>query len=307
MCIAQLCLIVSFLTADPLAPGDHRRTLMHDGLERSYRMHLPPQYDGAKPLPVVLNLHGAATNGDVQITFTGMNRKSDEAGFIVVYPEGTGPNAVALFWNSGGPPLRRPGKSLNDRDDVGFIRAVLDDLAGVAKIDAKRVYCTGMSNGGMMTHRLGIELADRLAAIAPVAGTIGIKDPKPARAVPVLHIHGTKDTFVPWEGWKSQIELFVTFNSVDEAIDFWVKHNGSRKPPKIEQLPDAVPDDGMTVERYTYAAGPQGAEVVLVKIIGGGHTWPGQSFRLEAWLGKVCEDFDANDLIWDFFQRHKLP
>lgn len=304
MVIAQLCVIVSLLGADPLASGDHRRTLTHGGIERSYRLHLPPQYDGAKPLPVVFNFHGAVTNGDFQPVFTGMNKKADEAGFIVVYPDGTGPNTITLFWNSGGIPARKPE---NQSDDVGFIRKVLDELPTIAKVDAKRVYATGMSNGGMMTHRLGIELADRFAAIAPVAGTIGLKVRPAGRAMPMLHIHGTEDTFVPWGGRKSKFQVAVVFGSVDEAIDFWVNRNGCTKPAKIEKLPDVDPNDGTRVERHTYSAGPKGAEVVLIKIVGGGHTWPGQNFRLESWIGKVCEDIDANDVIWEFFQKHSLP
>ena len=303
MLVAQACLLLSLVAADPLLPGNHRRDLQFGGIKRSYLTHLPPQYDGTQSLPVVLCFHGAVTNGGFQAIFTGMSKKADAAGFIVVYPDGTGPNNVTLFWNSGGVPSRKPE---NERDDVGFVRALLDDLATVVKVDAKRVYACGMSNGGMMTHRLGVELSDRIAAIAPVGGTLGVKDPQAKRAMPVLHIHGTEDTFVPWEGRKSRIQIAVAFRSVDDTLGFWVNHNGCTRPPQIEKLPDADPDDGTTVERHTYAPGPKGAEVVLIKIVGGGHTWPGQEFRLGL-IGNVSEDVAANDLIWDFFQKHRLP
>ena len=187
-------LVATLLTAEPtLAPGDHTRTVKTEGRERSYQIHIPAKYDSKSPLPVVLALHGAAMNGPMMAAFCGLNKKADEAGFITVYPNGTG---IGIFpiWNAGGITT----KDLTD--DVAFIRALLDDLARVLKVDSKRVFATGMSNGAMMCYRLAAELSDRIAAIAPVAGTMAIEKANPTRPVPIIHFHGTADTFVPFNG-----------------------------------------------------------------------------------------------------------
>jgi len=184
-----------------LDPGDHTRTLMIGEQKRTYLVHIPKKYDPKKPTPVVLALHGAAMNGPMMAPFSGLNKKSDDAGFIVVYPSGTGTGPF-LTWNAGG----LLGKMAEGKaDDVAFISKLLDDLATVVKVDEKRVYATGISNGGMMCYRLAAGLSDRIAAIAPVAGTIAIKESKPKRRVPVLHFHGTRDTFVPFEMAKGSL------------------------------------------------------------------------------------------------------
>ncbi len=159
--------------ADPLGPGDHTRTLMMGEQKRTYLVHIPKGYDPKKPAPVLLALHGAAMNGSMMVWFSGLNKTSDKEGFIVVYPSGTGTGPF-LTWNAGG----FKGKKA---DDVAFIGKLLDDLGTVVKVDEKRVYACGMSNGGMMCYRLAAELSDRIAAIAPVAGTIAIEESKPKR------------------------------------------------------------------------------------------------------------------------------
>src|SRR5688572_29721389 len=163
------------LTADAemLKPGDHSRALKMDERMRSYHVHVPPSYDPKKPMPVVIALHGAGMNGKMMKLYSDLDKKADAAGFIVVYPDGTGTGSF-LTWNSGGLRLGARGA-----DDVAFIRKMLDDLAGVAAIDSKRVFATGMSNGGMMSYRLAAELSDRIAAIAPVAGTMGTAKAEP--------------------------------------------------------------------------------------------------------------------------------
>ena len=195
-------LAAALLTADPmLKPGNHTRTLKVDGQDRSYLVHIPAKYDGKTPTPVVLALHGAAMNGPMMAVFCGLNKKADEAGFIVVYPSGGTGMGIFLVWNAGSVVSKdRP-------DDVAFIRKALDDLGGVVKVDPKRVYATGMSNGGMMCYRLAAELSDRIAAVAPVSGTMAIEKASPKRPVPLMHFHGTADTFVPFDGLRRRAQV----------------------------------------------------------------------------------------------------
>jgi len=289
---------MAFAPPTTLTPGDHTRTLMVGELNRTYLVHVPKNFDAKKPTPVVLALHGAAMNGPMMATFCGMNDKSEAAGFIVVYPSGTGTGPF-LTWNAGG----LPRSMANKADDVAFIGKLLDDLATVTNVDAKRVYVCGMSNGAMMSYRLAAELSDRIAAIAPVAGTVTVTDPKPKRPVPVIHFHGTKDTFVPFDKPKDKAPQFMKLKSVDESIQLWVKLNGCDEKPKTEVL--SKDGDEMKVTRATYSGGKDSAEVVLVTIEDGGHTWPGQKPPV-GFIGKSAMNISANDLIWEFFQKHSL-
>src|SRR6202034_351926 len=164
-------------------------------------------------------------------------------------------------WNAGG----FQGKIAKGKaDDVAFIGKVLDDLATVVKVDEKRVYACGMSNGAMMCYRLAAELSDRIAAIAPVAGTIAIDESTPKRPVPVLHFHGTTDTFVPFERTRGKTPASMKPKGVEDSIKTWVNLNGCDEKPKT----DVISKDGdeMKVTRKTDCGGKGGSEVVLIVI-----------------------------------------
>jgi len=267
--------------------------------ERNYLVHVPKSYDSKKPAPVVLALHGAAMDGSMMLWFSGLNRKSDEAGFIVVYPSGTGIGPFRT-WNAGGfKGMMAEGKP----DDVAFIGKLLDKLSLVLNVDTKLVYACGMSNGAMMCYRLAAELSERIAAIAPVAGTVAIEESKPKRPVPVIHFHGTKDNLIPFEREKGNTPAFMTLKGVKDSIQTWVKLNGCEENAKSDVL--SKDGDEMKVTRKSYGGGKDGAEVVLIAIEGGGHTWPGQQPPV-GFIGKSALNISANDLMWEFFQKHKL-
>jgi polyhydroxybutyrate depolymerase len=291
--------IVAALSAEPLSPGDHRRQIRVDGRSRSYLVHVPETLP-ERAIPVVLVLHGARTNAAITVALTGMNRKADAAGFVAVYPNGTG-NDPLLYWNAG---QRSPSVVRENPDDVKFISALLDDLATVVNVDPKRVFATGMSNGGMMCYRLASELSDRIAAIAPVAGTMAFPEARPTRPVPVMHFHGTADQIVLYNGRNAG--ALSPLKSVDETVSHWRTLNGCPATARVSDVPDADPTDGATVCKTEYPPGPAGAEVVLYTIRGGGHTWPGQKSLLPL-LGRSTLDVSANDLMWSFFEKHPLP
>jgi len=283
-----------------LEPGDHTRTLEVARQTRSYLVHIPRQYDLKKPTPVVLALHGATMDAAQMVDFSDLNAKSDREGFIVVYPNGTGPGPLLLTWNASGP----RGWMGNKTDDVQFIGKVLDELATVVTVDRQRVYACGISNGAMMCYLLASQMSDRIAAIASVSGTVAADDNKPGRPVPVLHFHGTKDPLVPFDGPTLFHGAVSKFKSVDDTIQTWTKLDRCpEKAKSTEELSKA--GDELRVTRTTYGPGKNGSEVVLVVIEGGGHTWPGRKAPLE-WLGKSALNISANDLIWEFFQKHPM-
>jgi polyhydroxybutyrate depolymerase len=287
----------------PLGPGDHDRSITVDGWKRTYHVHVPPKYDAKKPTPVVLAFHGAAMTGPMMARFSDLDAKADQAGFIVVYPDGTGPAGLLLTWNAGG----WQGEAAKNRpDDVKCTARLLDDLAGVVSVDSKRVYAVGMSNGAMMCYRLAAELSDRIAAIAPVGGTMTLAADKVKlkRPVSVIHFHGTDDHLVPPGGPAEKSPKLLTFLSLDDTIAAWVKLDGCPAEPKITKLPDKA-GDGTTITRKSHGPGADGAEVVLYLIGGGGHTWPGQE-PMVGLLGKSTKNLSANDLIWEFLERHPM-
>ncbi|MBD2461477.1 hypothetical protein H6G89_10490 [Oscillatoria sp. FACHB-1407] len=293
-----------------LGSGDHDRTLTVGGLQRTYLVHVPRSYDGNQPYPIVLGFHGGGSDAKQFVFSSGLNETADRENFIAVYPNGTGETVQGygvFLWNGGS---RQPGgtdPNLTNVDDVEFTEALLDDLATVVRMDEKRIYATGLSAGGIMTYRLASELSNRIAAIAPIAASIGTERINPQRPVSVIHFHGTEDEAVPFNGGKGRLDQSGTdFYSVEYSIQSWVKANGCNTQPIVEALPDKA-DDGTTVIRKTHGGGKADSEVVLIEIEGGGHTWPGREplpgFEI---LGKSTEDILANNLMWEFFQKHPM-
>jgi polyhydroxybutyrate depolymerase len=236
-------------------------------------------------------------NGSIMAAFCGMSAKSDEAGFIVVYPSGTGKKPF-LFWNAGGD-WEEIGRK---PDDVAFIGKLLDDLATIVNVDEKRVYACGMSNGGMICYRLAAEMSERIAAIAPVAGTVAIEVSAPKRPVPVLHFHGTNDGLVPFRTAEGKLRASLRGMTVENSIQTWIHLNECDPNSKVSDVL-SKPGDALKVIRTSYGPGKDGAEVVLVIVEGGGHTWPGRKARF---LGKSTLNVSANDLIWEFFEKHPM-
>ena len=289
-----------------LGSGEHIRTITVGSLQRRYRVNVPKKYDAAHPTPVIVVFHGGGGNPASMVRLTGLNTKSEEAGFIVVYPYGSGLDPErGLTFNGGG----CCGYAVQRKiDDVGFTRALLDDLAKVTNVDTDRVFATGLSNGGIISHHVASELSDRIAAIAPVGGPLMMEACRPTHPVSVMHFHGTTDEFAPFKGGFGKGGAggkgVTDFKSVEHTIQKWVKANGCKAEPEVSALPDKA-DDGMKVTRKTWGGGRENSEVVLIEIEGGGHTWPGMDPPV-AMLGKSTKDISANDLMWEFFQAHPL-
>ncbi|UJR84625.1 alpha/beta hydrolase family esterase [Sandaracinus amylolyticus] len=271
-------------------------SLMHDGITRAFRVHVPAAHDGTAPLPLVLVLHGGGGSGRQIENGSGMSAIADREGFIAVYPDGTG---RIRTWNGGGCCGSAVSESV---DDVGFFAALLDHLEGSLCVDPARVYATGMSNGGIMSHRLACELADRLAAIAPVAGTDMTTACTPSRPVAVMQVHGSADGHVPWDGGMGCGPAGVPFTSVPETIARWQSRDGCGA-----SLTRFFEEGDGHCER---SADCTGAEVALCTIEGGGHSWPGGAPAPDVVEcpgdGAQSTTFHASEAIWRFFADHPM-
>ena len=277
---------------------DQARWLESGGMRREYLIHLPAGASSAAGLPVVIALHGRLGTAQGMSTLTHLDRVADRHRFAVVYPQG-----YQRSWNDGRPntPAHRDGV-----DDVAFVSALIHHLAAADRVDASRIYVTGISNGAMLTERLGCELAGQLAGIAPVAGPMPVvmaASCHPVRPIAVLEIHGTADPLVPYGGGqvrggggsgdvvRSVPWTFARWRAIDRCVG----------PPTAAALPDRAHDGtGVSVSRGTSCAA--GAPVALYTVTGGGHTWPGGvQYLPKILIGATSRQFDASEVIWTFF------
>lgn len=282
-------LFVMFSCANLLLAQSTIHNLIHNDIEREYRLYVPEVYTGDEPVPLVFNLHGYTSNAIQQEFYGDFRPIADTANFILVHPEGLNDFGGNQFWNAFGVP---------GIDDVGFISAMIDTLSAEYNIDPNCVYSTGMSNGGFMSFELACMLSNRVAAVASVTGTMAESrlaacDPDIAR--PVMQIHGTEDPTVPYNG-------NAEWASIPDVVDFWVSLNECNETPVISDVPDIDPGDGSTTEHFVYNDGLNGNTVEHYKVENGEHTWPGAFID----IGVTSHDFDASVEIWRFFRQHKL-
>jgi polyhydroxybutyrate depolymerase len=295
--------------AASLGPGDHALALTHGGRERSAILHVPPGAPEKAQLAVLLNFHGGGGHGANEQQYSLMDGLADRETFIAVYPNGTGRfDKRLLTWNAGSCCAYA---ALNHIDDVGFVRALIAELSGKLPIDRRRVYATGLSNGGMMAHRLAAETSDLIAAVAPVAGGMVSPAIKSTRAIPVMHIHSIDDPRALYTGGlgppfpmtKSQ----VFHPNIDQMIAKWVQHNGCASEPTIADRRSDRDGRGHQATKLVYDKCRNGAEVILWKLTGAGHVWPGGKQKvMERILGPSTDIIDVNREMWNFLSRFAL-
>ena len=301
-------ILVGAVRAESLVPGAHRFPVEAGGRERRYLVHVPPAAAGAPA--VVLNFHGGGGEARSHQKYVRMDVLADREGFIVVYPFGTGRlKDKLLTWNAG----TCCGSAARDKvDDVAFVRALLDDLAARTTYDRARVYATGLSNGAMMVYRLAAELPDRIAAIAPVAGAMAVRDFAPRRPIPIMHIHSVDDPRALYYGGLGPPFPFTTARvlhaPVESTISQWVEFDGCGKTPEERDRREwRAGKSAHTATRFVFSGCRGGVEVVLWKLTGAGHVWPGGTRDyLTRWLGPSTMVVDANEEMWHFFTRFAI-
>lgn len=285
------CIGCSAFNSDSQALADSGRTyedrVVVDGETRTFLVHEPDRL--AEPAPLILSFHGKWGQGQDQLRLTGMNEIAGRNGFIVVYPDGKNRE-----WDAG---IRQGIMKRRLGDDLAFVRAIIQKLSGEYRIDPKRIYATGMSNGASFSHRLACEMADTFAAIAAVAGTIAPSVDatcRPARPIAVMQVSGTDDPIVPYEGNRILM-------SVEATVSGWAERNGCTREPMKQQV-------ASDIEAMVYDACRGNAVVALYRVQGGGHTWPGGwQYAPVSVVGKTATSMNASERIWAFFKDHPMP
>lgn len=246
------------------------KSMQYGGKTRSYKVHLPPEYDGSNKLPLVLVFNGWTHSPDQTEAHTKMSIKADSAGFIVVYPAGiAGSNKE---WNHDG---------RYSIDDVGFIKELIDTLIKDYSVDNKRIYASGFSNGAGMAYRMAYELPDRIAAIAPVAQTLLGTKYNPKRATPTIHFHAKNDQS-------------VAYSTVGPMVEYWKTLTANVTGPDTFFITSGAKGIKWTGENNT--------EFIVYVTDIGGHSWPGGNPS----FATPSQAISASDLLWDFFAAHPL-
>lgn len=279
-------------------PGEYTFSIIHDGMSRVYRVHVPQRYVATSPAPLLLAFHGGGGDMNYMATdqYYGLISKSESEGFVVVFPNGFSPFASGKFatWNAG---TCCAGARDNKVDDVGFVRAIIDRLVNQLSIDRNRIYATGMSNGGLMAYRLACEMADTFKAIASVAGTDNTISCRPKNPISILHIHAKDDDHVLFDGgagkraWnRSKV---TNFNSVAATIAKWVGLNGCDPMPRR-----VLETTGAFCDSYSKCRGNVSVQLCVTET--GGHSWPG---GVKPRGGEPpSQAISADEVMWEFFK-----
>jgi polyhydroxybutyrate depolymerase len=316
-------LLVSVLSAAGCGGCGELSLQTPDGRTRTYRLHVPESAPARAPL--VLALHGGGGNAESTQNTLGLDAIADVEGFVVAYPNGTGKKILgkAFFtWNSD---EQCCGDAVDDNiDDVGFLKQLISQLEDDVGIDPDRVYVTGLSNGGNMSHRMACEAADVVAAVAPMGSPQVIASCAPSRPVPVMIVHGTDDQCAPFEdadtcggcfaqaleesgiGEADTEDTFTNCEGAASQAALWRGHNGCGETSvRTLERGDVACD--------TFADGCAGADVTLCTVTGGGHTVPGSEYGCNPdrdfcqtfmrTVGRISDDMSLRD-VWDFFEAH---
>lgn len=307
--VCGLLWVKSIGEASQVLPPQHSRLVIKTAQgDRECVIHLPPDDEPSKPLPLVIMLHGFGGTALNAAHETGWSAKADREGFIIAYPEGTRPDqkSPANFrknpqaWNDGSGRFHAGTEKI---DDVAFIDALMTEIAQRYRVDSERVFVTGFSNGASMTFRIGAELSHRVRAIAPVSGTCWLQTVHPARLLAVCYITGTADSLNPMEGgypklaWGGKEQGGKAKPAVQSFIVRWARALQCPESPSRDET-------NYGVRTRVYGDRNDRAHLVWITVEGLGHHWAGGESQAPSFLvGRSTNKLHATDTIWDFFRR----
>ena len=272
----------------------------HSGLNREYLLYIPPNIDNRENLPVIFNFHGYLGQAEQFFNQTDLVEIANNNSVVLVYPQGSDLPVGASHWNAA--PSSSSSTSFVNKsstDDIGFFKALLDEINQNNIIDLNRVYVIGYSNGGMFSYFLACNTENIIAAVGDVAGTMlneTFNSCNPSSPIPILKIHGTSDRVVSYNGYDEG-----EFKSVEEVLDFWKSNNKSNNNESIENLGSTSvysefynTSVNVNFEKYTFDSDENNSEIVHYKIINGGHWWDYSSDK----------HLKTSTILWDFFSKH---
>ena len=285
-----LILVISSCKNDDGKGGDYNsdecylntnaQAIVHDGIDREYILYIPNSYDGTSSVPLMLNFHGFGGSASQFMQEADMRSLAEANTFILVYPQGSCLDG-ASHWN----PCPIGGDNKSTADDVGFIESMISEISSQYNLDMERIYAAGYSNGGMMAYGLANYKSDLIAAVASVSGTMLNCTGPTSHPMPVVHLHGTSDGVVSYNGSND-------WNSVQSTLEYWTSFNNTISTPTI----DTDNTGGMTIEHYSYEQGDNAVSVEHYKYIGGDHVWFNETYQGQ----------NASELVWNFMSRYDI-
>jgi len=260
--------------------NNNTQSIVHDGVNREYVLYIPNSYDGTSSVPLMLNFHGFGGSASDYIQKADMRSLAEAETFILIYPQGSSLDGLP-HWNAC--PLGGDNKS--DADDFGFIEAIINEISSQYNLDMERIYAAGYSNGGMMAYGLANYKSDLVAAVASVSGVMLECIGSTSHPMPVLHLHGTSDGVLPYNGSGY-------WSSVQNTLDYWINFNNTIITPTISNDNSG----GMSIEHYVYDQGDNSVSVEHYKFIKGDHVWFSTTYQGQT----------ASELVWDFLSRYDI-
>jgi polyhydroxybutyrate depolymerase len=254
--------------------------IFHDGIDREYLLYIPDSYDGTTAVPIVFNFHGYGGNVEEFMEYADLRSVAETNTFIVVYPQGSCLEG-SPHWN----PCPNGPDNKSEADDFGFVEAMINQISSEYNIDLDRVYAGGYSNGGMMAYGLANYKSDLIAAVASVSGTMLNCTGSTNHPMPVVHLHGTSDDVVSYNG-------STDWNSVQNTLDYWINFNSTTTTPIV----NSENSGGITIEHYIYDQGENSVSVEHYKFIEGEHVWFNETYQGQ----------NTAELIWNFMSRYDL-
>ena len=260
--------------------NSNTESIIHDGIDREYFLYVPDSYDGTTAVPIVFNFHGYGGNVEEFMEYGDLRSVAETNTFILVYPQGSCLEG-SPHWNAfpNGPDNK------SEADDFGFVEAMINQISSEYNIDHDRIYAGGYSNGGMMAYGLAHYKSDLIAAVASVSGVMLDCTITPSHPIPVVHLHGTFDGVLPYDGNND-------WNSVQSTLDYWINFNSTTTTPTV----NIENSGGISIEHYSYGQGENSVSVEHYKYIGGEHVWFNETYQ-----GK-----STSELIWNFMSRYDL-
>ena len=285
-----LILVISSCKNDDGKGGDYNsdecylntnaQAIVHDGIDREYILYIPNSYDGTSSVPLMLNFHGFGGSASQFMQEADMRSLAEANTFILVYPQGSCLDGSS-HWN----PCPIGGDNKSTADDVGFIESMISEISSQYNLDMERIYAAGYSNGGMMAYGLANYKSDLIAAVASVSGTMLNCTGPTSHPMPVVHLHGTSDGVVSYNGSND-------WNSVQSTLEYWTSFNNTISTPTI----DTDNTGGMTIEHYSYEQGDNAVSVEHYKYIGGDHVWFNETYQGQ----------NASELVWNFMSKYDI-